>query len=162
MMSTDEKTELTPKQEREARDRVARLARLLDEQFRIPGTEIRFGWEALIGLIPGIGDLAGLVLGLAILEEARRLGAPGTLRLRMGLNLLLDLLLGAIPFAGDVLDLFFKANRENARLTLLFYDEPARAIAEGRRGLLRWVLALAGLITLLLGGVLGGLSLLFP
>ena len=96
--------------------RLDRLADLLDSRFRIPGTGFRFGLDGLIGLVPGIGDFLGMVIGLAVLVEARRLRVPWVVLGRMAFNLWLDGVLGSIPVLGDAWDFWFKANRRNLRL----------------------------------------------
>ena len=96
--------------------RVRLLSRLLDEQFRIPGTTHRVGLDGLIGLIPGVGDAAGTLLSAYILYEAIRLGAPPSVLLRMAANIGIDAVVGAIPVAGDLFDMAWKANKKNAAL----------------------------------------------
>jgi len=95
--------------------RARRLARLLDAQFRIPGTRIRFGWDPIIGLIPG-GDLVVGLWGLYLLREAWRLKLPWRYRLAMVANLLLDALVGLVPVLGDAFDIAYRANARNLRL----------------------------------------------
>jgi len=90
--------------------------RYLDEQFQIPRTRVRFGWDAIIGIIPGIGDVLTSVASLVIVHHAWRLGMPFFLLLRMLGNIGIDLILGIVPVAGDALDLAWKANRKNVRL----------------------------------------------
>jgi hypothetical protein len=99
-----------------ALDDAQRIATLLDDGFRIPGTRIRFGWEPVIGLIPGVGDSAMAILGLIPIVSAWRLGASRWLLARMLVNLGFDATIGAIPVIGDIFDLFFRSNRRNARL----------------------------------------------
>jgi hypothetical protein len=96
--------------------RVRLLSRLLDEQFRIPGTTYRVGLDGLLGMIPGIGDAAGALLSAYILYEAMRLGAPKTVLLRMVANIGIDTMVGAVPVAGDIFDIAWKANKKNAAL----------------------------------------------
>ena len=96
--------------------RVRLLSRLLDEQFRIPGTTYRIGLDGLLGLIPGVGDAAGALLSAYILYEAMRLGAPGTVLLRMIANIGIDTLGGVMPVVGDIFDFAWKANKKNAAL----------------------------------------------
>jgi Domain of unknown function (DUF4112) len=96
--------------------RVRLLSRLLDEQFRIPGTTYRVGLDGLLGLIPGVGDAAGALLSTYILYEAMRLGVPKTLLLRMVTNIGIDTVGGAIPVVGDIFDIAWKANKKNAAL----------------------------------------------
>lgn len=96
--------------------RLRRLAQLLDARFELPGTRFRFGFDALIGLVPGVGDLAGGALTLWLILEARRLGARRRTLAKMAGNALLDVVVGAVPLAGDLFDATFKANLRNVRL----------------------------------------------
>lgn len=121
------------------------LARVLDSAFAIPGTRFRFGLDALIGLIPGVGDLIGAGLSAFILVQAARLGVPRSVMLRMGWNVAVETVLGAVPLAGDLFDAAYKANNRNIRLLDRYLATPA----DTRRAS-RWVVA----------GVLGGLLLL--
>ena len=82
----------------------------------IPGTNVRFGIDALIGLVPGIGDVVTTLLSLYIVREARALGAPRWLIARMLWNVALDGVVGAVPLAGDVFDVMWRANRRNMDL----------------------------------------------
>jgi Domain of unknown function (DUF4112) len=92
------------------------LARMLDDRFAVPGTRIRFGWEAILGLFPGLGDALTSVLLLLIVHHAWQTGVkPFTLARMLG-NVAADFLIGAVPFVGDLFDVAFKANRRNARL----------------------------------------------
>ncbi len=93
-----------------------RLARLFDAAFRVPGTEFRFGLDPLIGLIPGIGDLASPVLTVAILWQAAKRRVPKVVLLRMVLNALIDAAVGAIPIIGDAFDFAWKATEWNMAL----------------------------------------------
>ncbi len=93
-----------------------RLAFLLDDLVRIPGTNRGVGLDALIGLFPGVGDLVGSGLSGAIMFEAVRNRVPIPTLARMAWNLLLDALLGIVPFVGDVADAAHRANRRNYQL----------------------------------------------
>ncbi len=95
---------------------VEKLVDLMEERFRVPGTEFRFGLDALIGIVPGIGDFLGMLIGLAVLVEALRLRVPWVVLGRMALNLWIDGVVGSIPVVGDLWDFWFKANRRNLRL----------------------------------------------
>ena len=101
---------------REALERLEWLAVLLDSVLVIPGTKIRFGADGLIGLIPGIGDAITSAISAYIVYEARRLGVPRHLLLRMIANVAIDGMVGAIPVAGDFFDVMFRANQRNVRL----------------------------------------------
>jgi len=97
-------------------DGLRRLARLFDAAFRIPGTQIRFGIDPLIGLVPGIGDLASPLLTVAILWQAAKLRVPRVVLARMVLNALIDAGVGAIPVAGDLFDFAWRATEWNMAL----------------------------------------------
>jgi Domain of unknown function (DUF4112) len=101
---------------RAAIDRLDRLATLFDTALVIPGTNIRFGVEAVLRLWPGIGDAAASALSLYLLYEAHRLGVPRILFARMLANVILEGAVGAVPIAGDAFDVFFRANRRNIAL----------------------------------------------
>jgi hypothetical protein len=96
--------------------RIRLLSRVLDEQFRIPGTTYRVGLDGLLGLIPGVGDAAGALLSTYILYDAIRLGAPSTVLLRMIANIGIDAVGGVIPIVGDIFDMAWKTNKKNAAL----------------------------------------------
>ena len=80
---------------------------LLDEAYRVPGTRLRFGWDAIVGLIPGAGDLITGLFGLVILYHAHRMRIPRVVTARMVINLVIDLAIGIVPIAGDVADIFW-------------------------------------------------------
>ena len=96
--------------------RVERVARLLDDAFRIPGTQIRVGLDSLIGLVPGVGDAIGLGLGGWFLYEAHRLGAPAALKWKMARNVAIDAISGFVPVLGDAVDVLYRSNRRNLAL----------------------------------------------
>jgi hypothetical protein len=118
--------------ERRSIERLRQLAYLLDDRFRVPGTKYRIGLDGLIGLVPGLGDAATTLLSLYIVLEARRLGVPVTKLGRMGLNVGLDAVLGAVPLVGDLFDVAWKANRRNLAL-LLDHVDPDRETRHGSR-----------------------------
>ena len=89
---------------------------LLDTAFLVPGTNIRFGIDAMIGLVPGIGDAVTTLMSLYIVREARELGAPRHLIARMLVNVALDGVVGAVPLLGDAFDVMWRANRRNMAL----------------------------------------------
>ena len=101
---------------RAALDRLDMLATLFDAALVVPGTNIRFGVEALLRLVPGIGDAAASALSFYLLYEASRLGVPRLLFARMVANVLLEGAVGMVPVAGDAFDVFFRANRRNVAL----------------------------------------------
>ena len=96
--------------------RLEALARVMDSIVRIPGTDVRIGVDALIGLIPVVGDLASQVVSSYLIWEARQLGASRLVIARMIANSAIDTLLGAVPIAGDAFDVMFRANLKNIAL----------------------------------------------
>jgi hypothetical protein len=100
------------------------IAALLDDMFRIPGTQIRFGLDALIGWIPGIGDAMTGVASFLIIFASWRRGIPSVTLARMMANVLLENAIGAIPVAGDIFHIFWKANRRNYRLLVREKEQP--------------------------------------
>ena len=97
-------------------DELRRWAVLLDSAFKVPGTNIRFGLDAIIGLVPGLGDLVAPVYTLILLGTALKMRVPAVVVARMVLNAGIDMLLGIVPFAGDVADVFWKADLRNIAL----------------------------------------------
>lgn len=96
--------------------RFERLTHFLDDSLRVPGTNMKIGWDTLIGIVPGLGDMITTALSGYLIYEARQLGASRWVLTRMVGNVIVDFLIGAIPVAGDVFDAFFKSNRRNSRL----------------------------------------------
>jgi hypothetical protein len=92
------------------------LARTMDSIFVIPGTNFRVGLDGLIGIIPGIGDFAGLVISCYFLLLAAQLQVPKVILARMGVNIVIDTIVGAVPFLGDIFDFMWTANRKNMEL----------------------------------------------
>lgn len=96
--------------------RLESLADLLDSRFRVPGTQVRFGLDALLGLVPGIGDTLALLPSIYLILRARRLGAPMSLVIRMMITVLVDYVVGLVPVLGDIFDIVFRANTANLDL----------------------------------------------
>jgi len=99
-------------------DYLDQTATLLDGRYRIPFTRVRFGWDAIVGLLPIVGDLVMAAVSLYLVTCARQLGADGRLAFRMVLNVLVDALFGAIPIIGTIFDIFFRANERNFKLLI--------------------------------------------
>jgi hypothetical protein len=99
------------------------LAKLMDAQFRVPGTNFRFGLDGIIGLIPGAGDLSTFAVSGYMLWIMANNGASGFVLARMTFNILIDAIVGAIPILGDLFDVAFKANMRNMRLMQQHYEE---------------------------------------
>ena len=115
-----------------SREKLNRLAWLLDNSIRIPGTQIRFGLDGLIGLVPGIGDAAGAIVSSHILTQAAQLGAPKSLLIKMGVNIGIDAILGIIPGVGDLSDFVWKANHRNVLLLNEYLDKPKETVIHSR------------------------------
>lgn len=113
---------MTPTDRRAALDRVERLAYWLDDRFRIPGTNIRFGLDGLIGLVPGAGDGLTSLASIWLVAQVRAMGVPRRLVARMCINIVIDFLIGLIPLLGDVFDIAFRANRRNLDLARAYFD----------------------------------------
>lgn len=107
--------------------RIRTLARILDNAFGIPGTNWRFGWDSIIGLVPGGGDVATGLLASYIVVEAAKLGIPKRTLWRMVANVAIDMAGGAVPLAGDLFDFAFKANRKNLKLVEKHLEERDRS-----------------------------------
>jgi Domain of unknown function (DUF4112) len=97
-------------------DALRRWAVVLDSMFRVPGTNVRFGLDAIIGLVPGVGDLVAPVFTVMVLLTGFRMRVPPIVQARMVLNAIIDMLLGLVPLAGDVADVFWKADLKNVAL----------------------------------------------
>lgn len=107
-------------------DRLRAIATVLDDAVGIPGTRIRFGLDALLGLLPGAGDaVTGVVSGYAIILAAR-LGAPPVVIARMAMNVLVDVATGTIPLLGDLFDVAWKSNRKNVNLLERYQADPQK------------------------------------
>jgi hypothetical protein len=133
-----------------------RFAFWLDAGVAVPGTSIRVGLDPLLGIVPGLGDAAGALLAAWILVEAIRHGAPRATLARIASNIALDALIGAMPFAGDVFDLFWKANVKNVALLERHATDPAGAGKADRA----FVALLGGAVLALCAGLfVGGLLL---
>ena len=96
--------------------KLEQLADLMDNQFVIPGTDIRVGLDAILGLVPGIGDTASMAVSGYIIHKAHQAGVHPFILSRMGWNVFVDWLIGLVPLVGDIFDVGFKANRRNIHL----------------------------------------------
>lgn len=141
-----------PRQRADADDELARLrwlAWLLDSSIEIPGTRFTIGLDALIGLIPGLGDVIGVLISGYIVKEAAKLGVPRATVARMALNVVIEGLVGIVPFAGDVFDAAWKANQRNVRLLEAHYADPRRTTRASRLFVGLVVLGVAALVALI-------------
>ena len=130
----------------EVRERLARLAWLLDSSIPIPGTRFTIGLDAIVGLIPFIGDLIGVLASSIILAEANRLGVSRAIMTRMAFNVAVEGVVGIVPFIGDLFDAGWKANQKNVALLTAWMDQPHQAERGSRRFV---VLLAAGLVALI-------------
>lgn len=143
-----------PAHDRRAKQDIEALARLLDSQFRLPGTQRRFGLDGLLGLVPGIGDVAGLVLSAGVIAKAIGLGARGATVGRMVGNVALDAAVGTIPVIGWVFDFVFKANTRNVALLERHTLDPHGTEAESRATLVRTLLVVVIAVVVLVAALL--------
>jgi Domain of unknown function (DUF4112) len=97
-------------------NRIRNFSRLMDSAFRIPGTSFRFGWDPIIGLIPGAGDLVSTMVSAYIIYLAARFRLPPKIFLQMVFNISLEAVVGAVPLVGDLFDAFYKSNLRNLAL----------------------------------------------
>ncbi len=128
------------------------LSRLLDSAFVVPGTNYRFGLDAVIGLVPGLGDLLSAMFSGYLVLQASRLGAPRSVVTRMLANIALDTAVGWVPLLGDIFDVAWKSNNRNMALLEQHLQDPARA-RKGSR------LAIAALVAVLLVFLTGAVVL---
>ena len=124
------------------RERLARLAWLLDSSIPIPGTALTIGLDALIGLVPVVGDLIGVALSSYILKEAHALGVSKAVLARMAFNITVEGVAGIVPVAGDIFDAVWKANQRNVRLLNAWLDHPDKAEKASRAFMAGLALAL--------------------
>lgn len=111
--------------------RLRALAWLMDNAIALPGG-LRIGLDPIIGLVPGIGDAIGALIGAYIINEARDMGAPRSVLLRMMSNVVIDTVIGAVPFAGDLFDAAYKANSRNLALLAQYQLDPVKSRRSSR------------------------------
>ena len=100
------------------------LVRVLDDAIVIPGTNFRFGLDAVLGLIPGLGDVSGGIMSGMVILAAQRAGAPRSIIARMVANAAIDMIVGTVPLLGDLFDASWKANRKNLNLLDNYLERP--------------------------------------
>ena len=133
--------------------RARTLARLLDSAAKVPGTGIRFGADAVLGLIPGLGDVAGAALAGYLVILAQRLGAPRAVVLRMLANVAVDTVGGTVPIIGDLFDVAYKSNTRNVALLEQAVGRPAESAGSRRTSRLMVAGTLLGIVLLVAGGL---------
>lgn len=128
-----------------------KFAELLDSWFTIPGTKIKVGLDPIVGLVTGVGDLAGASLSVYFMFYATRLGARSSVLLRMFMNIMADLLIGLVPILGDLFDVAWKANLRNAKLLEELEEDPKKLEKEST--VFMWIL-FSILVLILIGIVI--------
>jgi hypothetical protein len=131
-------------------ERYTLLTFLFDQAFRVPGTKWRFGLDALLGLLPGAGDVVGALVGAYGVLVARELGAPASIQFRMLANVALDAFAGAVPILGDIFDFAFKAHVRNRVLMEKWLRQPH---ATARKSTMMLVVIPLVLIAILIGAI---------
>jgi hypothetical protein len=129
------------------------ITQLFDQAFAIPGTKWRFGLDALFGLVPGLGDIAGALVAVYAMRVARSLNVPPVVQLHMLSNIALDAVIGMVPILGDIFDFAFKAQTRNLTLLDAYVTTPHKAARRSRRGM--WLIGLATLFVFATLGALG-------
>jgi hypothetical protein len=138
-----------------------RLAHWLDSVFEIPGVKLRFGLDALLGLLPGLGDTASAIASIYILQASTRFGVSRITIARMTLNIIVDLVFGVIPIVGDIFDVYWKANRQNVDLLRRHLQAQPESKEQIQRSDALFVAAMiASIITVLVVSVTGAYFIL--
>jgi len=131
-------------------EHLRRVSRFLDSAIRIPGTSYRFGADSLSGLLPGIGDFLSAVFSVYIAYKAYILGVSLSGIIRMGINIVIDTIVGVIPLLGDLFDVGWKANNKNVELL----EEHGADLKTNSRGIILAISVVALPILLVVGAVL--------
>jgi len=145
-----------------AERRIAFMTRMFDELIEVPGTGRRFGIDPIIGLVPVVGDIAGGIASFWIIAEAARFKIPPIVLVRMIVNAGFDMLLGAIPFVGDIFDFFSKANERNLALFRRHASDPDASTADTRLFFLGLGAVFIGLVWLTIELIRWLLSVVIP
>jgi hypothetical protein len=147
------------------RRRLQRFAWLLDNSIPLPGTRFRIGLDAILGLVPGLGDVLGVLLSTYIVREAARLGAPRSVLTHMAWNVAVEGVVGMVPFLGDVFDAVWKANQRNYALLERHLADPRGAARSSRWfvglltiGIVAFVLVLAVIGYIVMRAIVHALS----
>ncbi len=147
----------TEAQQRALLNRLEKFSRFTDSSIRIPFTRFRVGADAIVGLLPVLGDMAGLVMSGYVLLEAQRAGASKDVKLRMLSNVGIDFVGGLLPVVGDAFDAIYKANTRNTRLLKSYLEE--QLVAEPPSPPFPWKTLIW--MSILFAVVAGGLTLVF-
>lgn len=161
-LTRDEANALTPARQRrsqvEIEQSLDQLSRWMDGIFRIPGTGWRFGLDSLVGLIPGVGDTASTLVSFYILAAGVRYRVSKVTLLRMGLNIGVDYIFGAIPVVGDLFDVAWKSNQKNVEL---LRERATVNAVDARKGRLSDWLFVGVIMLCLLALLVGSITILW-
>ena len=127
--------------------RLDKLSWLLDSSIKIPFTNRTIGLDGLIGLVPGVGDVAGGAISGYIILKALSLGVPTLVIVRMVINMIIEGMIGVIPFFGDIFDFIFKSNRRNVRLMKSYLEDPNETTS--RSGISVFIFLIALFVTMI-------------
>jgi hypothetical protein len=145
-------------------DLLRKVAQLLDSAFLVPGTTFRVGLDPILGLVPGLGDLVSPLFTIGILWQARELGIPRVVQMRMIFNVAIDTVLGIVPVVGDLFDFAWKANEMNLALLERHGREEHRATAGDWlfvAGMIALLVLIATAPFVILGWLIGAVRQLF-
>jgi hypothetical protein len=126
--------------------RLDKLSWVLDSSIKIPFTNRTIGLDGIIGLIPGIGDVSGGVISGYIIIKALALGVPFLVILRMVMNMIIEGMIGVIPFVGDIFDFIFKSNRRNVRLMKSYLEDPEETASRSSLSVVLFLVVLFALM----------------
>ena len=130
----------------------------MDSAYRVPGTRVRFGWDPIVGLVPGLGDVATASFSALVLFRALRMGVPRVVLIRMVLNILVDLVAGVVPVVGDLFDVAWQSNSMNLAL-LERHEQPGVKPTSGDRAIvLLAFVVVGGVLFLVLLSAIGMIS----
>ena len=135
-----------------------KLAWLLDSSIKIPFTNRTIGLDGIIGLIPGVGDITGGMISAYIITRALALGVPTLIIARMVINMVIEGVIGMIPFFGDIFDFIFKSNRRNVRLMQSYLSQPEETASRSAMSIIGSLFALFAVLILTILVVVKGLS----
>lgn len=144
-----------------ALNRIRFLSQLLDNAIRIPGTSFRIGIDPFLGVIPGAGDVASVLISVYIVLESLRFRLPKDILIRMVSNLVTDTAIGSVPVAGDMFDVVWKANARNLQLLEAHLRNPNPSRAADRLFVIGVVILLGILVAVVVAIALAGLRLLW-
>jgi hypothetical protein len=139
---------------------VALMARLMDSAFVIPGTNIRFGLDPILGLLPGLGDTLTAAVSIGLILQSARYGVPKVVLARMAMNVLANTAVGSIPVVGDAFSVYYKSNVKNYELLRRHAGTQRKATTSDWIFVIGVIAAIITLLVLILVGIATLLSLL--